>query len=105
NDVYADGNPGYAAQHAGSNGSAYGNYITGNGWDNFARVTFRYLLPVGWGHDHLVDDYRLDRGLLVAGASGGASPNPLESGRRSSSRGRSGRRRPCGRAAWTSRRR
>jgi hypothetical protein len=81
NDVYADGNPGYAAQRAGSNGSAYGNYITGNGWDNFARVTFRYLLPVGWGRDHLVDDYRLDRGILVAGASGGASPNPLDSGK------------------------
>ncbi len=81
NYVYASGNPGYPLQQAGSNRSAYGNYITGNGWDDYVRVAFRYLLPVGWGKDHVVPDYRLDRGLLVSGATGGESLNPLSSGR------------------------
>lgn len=81
NYVYTDGNPQYPSQQAGTNGSAYGNYITGNGWDNFLRVTFRYLLPIGSGRDHILDDYRLHRGLLVSGASGGESLNPLTSGK------------------------
>ena len=81
NYLYADGNPRYTSQRAGTNGSAAGNYISGDGWDNFLQVTFRYLLPIGWGRDHVIDDYHLDRGLLVSGASGGTSPNPLSSGK------------------------
>lgn len=81
NYVYANGNPAYPLQQAGTNGSAYGNYVTGDGWDDYVRVAFRYLLPVGWGRDHVVDAYRLERGLLVSGASGGESPNPLVSGK------------------------
>jgi hypothetical protein len=79
--VYLSGNPRYPGRQAGTNGSAYGNYLTGNGWDNYLRVAFRYLLPVGWGRDHVVSDYRLQRGLLVSGATGGESLNPLASGR------------------------
>lgn len=81
NYVYADGNPRYAGQQAGTNGSASGDYVTGEGWDNFARLTLRYLLPIGAGRDHVLDDHRLEGGLLVSGASGGESPNPLTSGR------------------------
>jgi hypothetical protein len=81
NYVYASGNPGYPLQQAGTNGSAYGNYISGNGWDDYVRVAFRYLLPVGWGKDHAMPDYHLDRGLVVSGATGGEALNPLTSGR------------------------
>ena len=81
NYLYADGNPRFPSQHAGTNGSAYDDYVTGNGWNNLFRVAFRYLLPIGWGRDHVVDDYRLARGLLVGGATGGASLNPLTSGK------------------------
>lgn len=81
NYVYASGNPRYPLQQAGANGSAYGNYVSGDGWDDYFRVAFRYLLPIGWGRDHVVDAYHLDRGLLVAGATGGESLNPLTSGK------------------------
>jgi hypothetical protein len=79
--AYVSGNPAYPTQQAGTNGSDYGNYIRGNGWDNFLRVSFRYLLPIGWGRDHVFNDYRLERGLLHSGATGGASLNPLASGK------------------------
>jgi hypothetical protein len=81
NYVYADRGPRYPSERAGANGSRYGNYITGNGWDNFLRLSLRYLLPIGWGRDHVLDEYRLHRGLLVSGASGGESLNPLTSGK------------------------
>jgi hypothetical protein len=79
--AYVSGNPQYPLQRAGTNDSAYGNYITGNGWDNYLRVSFRYLLPIGWGRDHVVNDYRLEGGLLYSGATGGESLNPLASGK------------------------
>jgi hypothetical protein len=79
--AYVSGNPQYPRQQAGTNGSASGNYITGNGWDNYLRISFRYLLPIGWGRDHVVPDYRLEGGLLVSGATGGEALNPLASGR------------------------
>jgi hypothetical protein len=81
NYVYASGNPGFASQQAGTNGSAYGNYVTGNGLDNFARISFRYLLPIGWGRNHVIPDVHLEDGLLEAGAPFGESLNPLASGR------------------------
>jgi hypothetical protein len=81
NYAYVRGNPAFASQQAGTNGSAYGNYVTGNGVDNFARVSFRYLLPIGWGRDHVVPRYRLAGGILESGATGGDSLNPLTSGR------------------------
>jgi len=81
NNVYLSGNPRYGLEQAGTNGSAQGDYLKGNGWDNFLRVSFRYLLPIGWGRDHVVNDYRLEGGLLTAGASGGESLNPLTSGK------------------------
>jgi len=79
--AYVSGNPRYPSQQAGTNGSAYGNYLTGDGWDNYLRLSFRYLLPIGWGRDHVVNDYHLEGGLLVSGATGGESLNPLASGK------------------------
>jgi hypothetical protein len=80
NYAYVSGNPGYPSERAGANGSARGDYVTGTGWDEFFRVSFRYLLPIGWGRDHVGTQYRLDGGLLDSGATGGGSLNPVASG-------------------------
>ena len=81
NIAYIDGNPAFAGERAGSHDSDADNYVEGSGDDGFARLRLRYLLPIGHGAHTVVPSYRLDRGLLVSGASGGDSLNPLESGR------------------------
>ena len=80
-DAYIDGDPGFPDERAGSNGSDEDNFVTGKGWDNFFRLKFKYLLPIGSGREIIDPKYELDRGILVGGASGGESMNPLESGR------------------------
>jgi hypothetical protein len=81
NDAYMNGNPGFSGKRAGSNDSDKNNFITGNGWDNFLRVNFKYLLPIGTGKDQVVNAYKVKNGLLESGASGGTSWNPLDSGK------------------------
>ena len=71
----------YSSERAGANDSSSHNYIKGNGWDNYVRLPFRYLLPIGWGRDRTQTDYRLEGGLLTSGATGGESLNPLTSGK------------------------
>lgn len=78
---YVDGNPRFPDQQAGSNSSSKHNFISGNGWDYFARARTRYLLPIGSGRDVIVPDYELENGLLYAGATGASAFNPLDSGR------------------------
>lgn len=81
NKVFLNGNADFPNEQAGTNDSDSDNFIQGNGWDNFYRVTLRYLLPIGSGRDHVVPEYRLEDGLLASGATGGSSLNPLASGR------------------------
>jgi hypothetical protein len=81
NNAYIRGNPRYFYERAGSNESNKDDYITGSGWDNYFRITFKYLLPVGDGRDQVVTAYKVKGGLLESGASGASSWNPLESGR------------------------
>jgi outer membrane protein assembly factor BamA len=81
NNAYMNGNPDFSSQRAGSNDSDKNNYITGKGWDNFARVNFKYLLPIGSGKEKIINSYHVKDGLLEAGASGGESWHPLASGR------------------------
>ena len=80
-DSYYDGRPGFPDERAGSNDSDKDNYIEGDGWDNFFRLRFKYLLPIGHGKDTIINTYVIDRGLLKSGASGATSWNPLTSGR------------------------
>jgi len=80
-DAYINGNPQYAGQQAGNNGSDKNNYVKGNGSDNFFRVNFKYLLPIGNGKNQIINDYHVKGGLLESGASGGESWNPVEGGR------------------------
>jgi len=78
---YIDGNPAFVGERAGTNDSDEGNFVSGDVSDNFSRVRFRYLLPIGHGRDQIMPDYKLLDGGLYSGASGGESLNPLKSGR------------------------
>jgi hypothetical protein len=78
---YIDGNPDFPNERAGSNDSDEDNFVEGDGWDNFFRLTFKYLLPIGNGKDQIISTYQMDQGLLKSGATGGTSWNPLASGK------------------------
>jgi outer membrane protein assembly factor BamA len=78
---YIDGNPDFPDERAGSNDSDEDNFVKGDGWDNFFRMRFKYLLPIGHGRDQIISTYKIDRGILRSGADGGTSVNPLVSGK------------------------
>ena len=80
-DIYTSGNPDYSDERAGSNDSDKDNYVESDGLDNFFRLRFKYLLPIGNGKDEIINTQVVDRGLLVKGATGGESWNPFDSGR------------------------
>ncbi len=81
NEAYIDGNPKFRNERAGSNDSDEKNFVEGKGWDNFFRLRFKYVLPIGTGKDQVISTFRVDRGLLTSGASGGNCWNPLVSGK------------------------
>jgi hypothetical protein len=56
-EVYTDGNPFFPDERAGSNDSDKDNFIEGDGWDNFSRVRFKYLLPIGLGKDTIIFNF------------------------------------------------
>lgn len=81
-EIYTNGNPDFPDERAGSNDSDKDDYVESDGgWDNFFRLSFKYLLPIGHGKDEIITTQVVDRGLLVDGATGGESWNPLVSGR------------------------
>jgi len=80
-EAYIDGNPAFPDERSGSNDSDPDNFVAANGWDNFFRLRFKYLLPIGHGRDDIIGRYRIEDGLLVSGPTGGTSMNPLESGK------------------------
>ena len=80
NDAYINGNPDFPDERAGSNDSDKDNFVEGDGWDNFFRLKFKYLLPLGTGRDQIIASYKIKEGLLESGATGGTSLNPLKSG-------------------------
>jgi len=81
NEAYIVGNPDFPGERAGSNGSDKDNFVEGDGWDNFFRLKFKYLLPVGAGRDQIIATYKIKEGLLESGSVGGTSLNPFKSGR------------------------
>lgn len=81
NRAFVDGNPDFRDERAGSNGSDQDNFIEGDGVDNFFNFRLKYILPIGDGVDQIVRQYDLEDGLLIGGAQGGSSVNPLKSGR------------------------
>ena len=79
--AYGNGDPKYADdKRAGSNNSDEDNYVEGDGWDNFFRIKFKYLLPMGHGKDTIIGIQKVSGGHLIEGASGGESMNPFASG-------------------------
>ncbi len=80
-EAFINGNPKFPNERAGGNDSDPDNFLEGDGWDNFLRLRFKYLLPMGHGRDRIIGAFHLQDGLLVSGAAGGDSLNPLESGR------------------------
>ena len=78
--VYIDGNPRFPNQRAGSNGSSDNNYVQGDGSDLYAYLTFKYELPLGAVRDNPIPTQVVDRGMLVSGATGGKTWNPLKDG-------------------------
>jgi hypothetical protein len=80
NEIYVDGNPKFPDGRAGSNDSDEDDYVESDGWDNFFRLRFKYLLPIGHGENQIITTQVVDQGMLVDGATGGESWNPFVSG-------------------------
>jgi outer membrane protein assembly factor BamA len=78
---YIEGNSDFPNERAGSNDSDKDNNVEGDGWDNFFRLKFKYLLPMGAGRDEIISTITLKKGLLISEPRGGTSFNPFKSGR------------------------
>ena len=78
---YINGNPQFEDERAGTNDSHEDNFVEGDGWDNFFRARFKYLLPIAHGKDQIVDIVEVERGLIIADKTRVTSWNPLVSGR------------------------
>jgi len=79
-DAYIDGNPDFPDVRAGSHDSDPDDFLSGDGWDNYFRLRFRYLLNIGSGREQLIPTYKILDGLPDGTSLGGRSLNPLESG-------------------------
>jgi len=53
-EAFISGNPDCTGERAGSNDSDHDNFIKGDGGDNFFRLRFNYLLPIGNGRDQII---------------------------------------------------
>ena len=58
-EAFIDGNPDFPGERAGSNDSDPDNFLRGDGWDNFFRLRFKYLLPIGNGRDQIIATYKI----------------------------------------------
>ena len=79
-EIYVNGRPEFEGERAGSNSSDKHNYLESEGWDNFFRFKFKYLLPIGHGRHEIIHTQVVDDGMLVDGETGATSWNPLDSG-------------------------
>ncbi len=78
---YIDGDPKFPGDRAGSNQSDEDNFVDGTGWDNLARLRFKYVLPIGFGRDEIITTQKIDRGLPMTSRAAELSWNPLQSGK------------------------
>ena len=81
NDAYINGNSDFPDERAGGNDSDKDNFVEGDGWDNFFRLRFKYLLPIGSGREQIIATYKIKDGLLESDLTGGTFLNPFKSGR------------------------
>ena len=40
------------------------NFVEGGGWDNFFRLKFKYLLPIGAGRDQVIATHKIKDGFI-----------------------------------------
>jgi len=79
--TYVDGNPDFVGETAGSNDSSKENFVESPARDGFTNFKFRYLIPVGFGRDTVINTFVVQDGILVSGSTGGWTWNPTISGR------------------------
>ena len=79
--VYTGFNADFPGEHGGSNDSSDENFLRGSGDDQWYDLKFKYLLPIGYGENKIINTFRLKHGLLVDGQTGGDVWNPMISGR------------------------
>jgi hypothetical protein len=48
-----------ASKRTGSSGDAVVAMLRPDGWDNFFRLRFKYLLPIGNGRDQIIATYKI----------------------------------------------
>lgn len=78
--AYTETPGGFTGIKAGSNDSDKENYIEDSGTDNWWEMKIEFVLPFGSMKDHGMASYKLKHGMIVGGATGGESWNPLKSG-------------------------
>jgi hypothetical protein len=78
--AYANYPGDFTGTKAGSNDSSPEDYVEDSGNNNWINLKMEYVLPIGKAHDDPVMRYRLKDGMLISGASGGSTWNPLECG-------------------------
>ncbi len=79
--TYLNGNPAFPNEDSGNNNSHKDNFTENEGKDNSLELTMKYLLPIGYGKSHILQDIRLDDGILVSEGVGDRQWNPFRSGR------------------------
>ena len=78
NDAYINGNSDFPDERAGGNDSDKDNFVEGDGWDNFFRLRFKYLLPMGSGRDQIITSYKIKDGLLDSDAHRRLLSEPIQ---------------------------
>jgi len=80
-DSYVSGNPDFPDEQAGSNDSSKANFLDSPARNGFVDVRLRYLLPIGFGRDTIINTFVVQDGILVSGSTGGWTWDPTISGR------------------------
>lgn len=78
--TYVDGNPDFPDQRAGSNESSPENYLQERTWEAWLNLKFKYRLPFLEQAIQPLSKYAVKQGLLMTGATGAQSWEPLTSG-------------------------
>lgn len=65
---------------AGSNGSDKDDFVEDDGDDNWYELKLEYVLPIGSMKNTHKGTYKLKKGILQSGATGGDKWNPLDTG-------------------------
>lgn len=79
-DIYADGNPDFPDERAGSHNSDAEDFLTGDGTDLQYWNLFGYVLPMGAGRNDPKSTLTLRDGIVVDGARDTSVWNPFKSG-------------------------